>query len=421
MKRDLQLYWWGQTTSALGSVFTAVAMPIIAIVQFGASPGEMGLIAAAAGVPAIVLGLPAGALADRIRRPRRMLVALDTAAALGVGILALGVSTHVADTGWLICLGALEGVLSILAGSLYFVHLRQLVEADRIGPARARLQAGQYGAALLGRILAGPVIVGFGTPAALTVDVVSYLLSATALLGMRTPDGVPVPAKRAHKGTLREVAAGLRFFTGHPFHRSLLVFIVVPAAAAAGLSTLTGPFLLRVIHLPAAYYGLAFVLSGVMGLAGSALSARVLVPGRDPRRVTILAFAAGTTCCLALPMAAGPLPLATVCAALGIGVPVFFGALANVALISVFAVDVAEDAMGRITAALQVITATTAMIGALAGGALGDRLGVRPALWTLCALSLTAVALAGPAALRSARTLHEADRERSSVVSVNPR
>ncbi|MFK0156728.1 MFS transporter [Streptomyces sp. NPDC090493] len=415
MRRDLRLYWWGQTASAFGSVCTAVAMPVVAIVHFGASPGEMGIIAAAASVPAIVLGLPAGALADRIRRPRRTLMALDTIAALGVGMLALGVWTHLAAIGWLICLGTLQGVLSILAGSLYFVHLRQLVDSQRIGPVRARLQAGQYGAALLGRVLAGPLIVAFGTSAALAVDVVSYLLSATALLCMRAPDSMPARARGAGTGTFREAAAGLRFFTGHAFHRSLLVFIVVPAAAAAGLSALTGPFLLRVIHLPTGWYGLAFVLSGVMGLAGSAVSARVLAPDRDPRRTTVLAFAAGTTCYVLLPVASGPLPLATACAAVGIGVPVFFGAIANVALISVFAVDVAEDEMGRITAALQVITAGTAMIGALAGGALGDWLGVRPAMWALCAISLTAAGLAGPAALRSARTLHEADRTDAAV------
>lgn len=409
MRRDLNLYWWGQTTSAFGSIFTAVALPVVAVVQLGASPGQMGLIAAASTLPGIIMGLPAGALADRIRHPRRVLLTLDTIAALGVGVLALGLSYHVASISWLVCLGVIEGCLSILEGCLYFVHLRQLVDADAIGPVRARLQAGQYGAALLGRILAGPVIVAFGSPAALATDAVSYVLSATALLTMRVSDLVPLRSDQGEAGTFRGAVSGLRFFAGHPFHRALLVFIVVPVAALTGLTTLVGPFLLRVIRLPTAYYGLAFVLSGVMGLAGSAVAGRVLGPHSDPRRITILAFSGGTVCSLLLPMATGPLPLAVGCAALGIGLPIFFGAIANVALTSFFAADVAEGAMGRVTAALQVITACSALLGSLAAGALGDQLGVRPALWTLCAVALTAAAMAGPQALRAARRLRDAD------------
>lgn len=408
MRRDIGLYWWGQTTSAFGSVFSAVALPVVAIVHLGASAGQMGLIAAASTVPSIAMGLPAGVLADRISRPRRVLLALDTVSALGVAVVALGLSHGIASVAWLVCLAALQGCLSILQECLYFVHLRQLVDNDSIGPVRARLQAGQYGAALLGRILAGPVIVAFGSPAALAIDAVSYLLSAGALMSMHAPDLVPPSPERASAGTFRGAASGLRFFAGHPFHRALLVFLVVPVAAMAGLSTLTGPFLLRVIHLPTAYYGLAFVLSGVMGLAGSAVAARVLGPHRDPRRVTILAFTGGMTCCLLLPLAAGPLPLAVGCAALGLGLPVLFSAIANVGLVSIFSADVSEGEMGRIAAALQVIAACAAMLGALAAGVLGDHLGIRPALWAVCAAGLLATLLAGPAALRSARTLRDA-------------
>ncbi|MEY9836234.1 MFS transporter [Streptacidiphilus sp. EB103A] len=412
MRRDITLYWCGQTTSAFGSVFTAVALPVIAILHLGASPGQMGLIGAASTVPGLVAGLPAGALADRITRPRRTLLALDTVSALGVALLALGVANRVATIGWLVCLGVLEGCLSVLAGSLYFVHLRQLVDSagasdGGIGPVRARLQAGQYGAALLGRILAGPVIVTFGSPAALAIDAASYLLSATALLGMKAPDRAPATAAdRDSGGGFRRAVSGLRFFATHRYQRALLVFIVVPAAAMTGVGTLTGPFLLRVIHLPTAYYGLAFVLAGATGLAGSMAAGRVLAPHRDPRRLTILAFGCGMTCCLLLPLAAGPLLLAAGCAALGIGLPVFFGAIANVAVSSVLTADVEEGEMGRVSAALQLVLGLAAMLGALAGGMLGDRLGIRPALWTLCAVSLAAAALAGPQALRSARSAH---------------
>lgn len=417
--RDLRFYWWGQTTSAFGSVFTAVAMPIVAIDHLGASAGEMGVISAAATLPAVALGLPVGAFADRIRHPRRVLLALDAISALAIAVLALGIADGLVTVAWLIGLSVLEGCLSILMGCLYFIHLRHLVDNDQIGPARARLQAGQYGAALLGRILAGPVIVAFGSPAALAIDAATYVLSASALLAMRSSDQVEPPPRLEGADGLRSAAAGLMFFVRQPFHRGLLVFILVPAAASSGLSALTGPFLLRVIRLPTAYYGLAFALSGLAGLAGSAIAARYVGRAGDPRRAVILAFTLSTACYLLLPLASGPLALATFVAALGIGTPIFFGAIANAALSSVMGIDVPEGEMGRVAAALQVVASLAAMLGSLLGGELGDRLGVRDALWTLCAVALAAAAIAAPQALRAARHMRAASQQTPVLVGAD--
>ncbi|MFF4653553.1 MFS transporter [Streptomyces sp. NPDC001380] len=409
MRRDVNLYWCGQTASAFGSVFTTIALPVVALTDLGATAGEVGLISAAATVPGIVFGLLAGVLADRAARPRRAMLLLDLLSAAAVGAVALGLRHGVASIGWLTGLGLVQGFLGVLLGSLYFVHLRHLVGAQAIGQTRARLQAGQFGAALAGRILAGPVIALFGGAAALGTDAASYLLSALALAGMRSPDRTAAPPRtETRREGIRGAAAGMRFFAGHPFHRALLLFVAAPAAALAGAATLTGPFLLRTVHLPVGVYGLAFVLSGVMGLTGSALAERLLRPGRDARLTVLVCFAGALLSSVLLPVAAGPLPLAALCAALGIGLPVLFGAVANVALVSVLATDVAEAMMGRAMAALQVVTSATALVGALAGGFLGDLLGVRAALWMLAGAGLLVIGAVGPSAARAARGLRAA-------------
>ncbi|WP_328720250.1 MFS transporter [Streptomyces sp. NBC_00247] len=415
VRRDVNLYWCGQTATAFGTVFTAIALPVVALTDLGATAGQVGLISAASTVPGIVLGLLAGVLADRIVHPRRAMMLLDLLSAAAVGGVALGLRHGVASIGWLMALGLVQGFLAVLLSSLYFVHLRQLVGAEAIGPARARLQAGQFGAALVGRILAGPVIALFGSAAALGTDAASYLLSALALVSMRSSDrtdGQPGTGKRGEG--LRGAAAGLRFFAGHPFHRALLLFLVAPAAALAGAATLTGPFLLRTVHVPVGVYGLAFVLAGVMGLTGSAIAGRLLGPGRDARTTVLAGFAGALLTSALLPVAAGPLPVAVFCAALGIGLPVLFGAVANVALVSVLATDVEESMMGRAMAGLQVITSSTVLVGALAGGFLGDLFGVRTALWVLTGTALLVVGLVGPAAVRAARDLHEAEADEAA-------
>ena len=405
-QRDVRLYWWGQTTSAFGTVLTAIAVPVIAIVSFHASAGQIGVVSAASSLPMLIFGLPAGALADRITRPRRTLIATDTLAALTLGLLALGIVTGRANVGWLIALALIQGALGALETLVYFTHLRQLVQGQDLVTARARLQVGGYGAGLIGRILAGPAIVLLGAAAALTTDAATYVISALALVCMRgsdvveRPDAADGPAVLA---ALREAATGLRFFATDRFGRFLLLFIVVPACAVAAVGTLTGPFLLRDLRLPTAAYGLVFALSGLTGLLGSLAAGRFLRPGPDPKLVVLTTFTAAIACTLLLPLSAGPLPVAATCAALGIALPIFFGAIANVALTSVFTTAVPEDTQGRAMAAIQVSAAGAGLLGALAAGALGDRIGVRAALWTVGTLAAGSLALGIVPALRAAR------------------
>src|SRR5215213_4451333 len=49
--RDFARLWAAQSTSAIGSQFTAVALPLLAALSLGASPMAFGVLAAAAGLP----------------------------------------------------------------------------------------------------------------------------------------------------------------------------------------------------------------------------------------------------------------------------------------------------------------------------------------------------------------------------------
>jgi hypothetical protein len=414
-RRDLNLYWTGQTTSAFGSVFTTIALPVVAVVTLKASPGEIGLIGAAGTAPVLLLGFPLGALADRISRPRRALVLLDLLSALAAATVALTLFLHAVSVLWLVALCVVMSGGSTLSAAVYFLHLRQLVGTEGIGAARARLQAGTYGAALGGRLLSGPAIAVLGAGTALTVDVASYLVSAAALLAMRSPDRVERGPAPSVLQMARGAAAGLNAFRGDAFRRALGVFIVVPVAALAGVTTLTGPFLLRTVHLPTAAYGSVFALSGLMGLAGSTVAGKALAPGRDARRVMLGAFSAAMLCSLLLPLASGPLPLAATCAALGIGTPVFFGAIANVAVSSVLVSGMSEEVLGRAMSAMQVCAALAGLAGSLGGGVLGDHLGVRGALWALGLAALAAIAATLPPALRAADRARRAEEDEAAA------
>jgi len=363
MARDLRLYWWGQTASTVGSLFTVIALPVVAVVHLDASPGQLALISAASTLPALLFGLPAGVLADRIARPRRALVLLDALSALAIAVVAAGVAADLVSIPWLIALALVSGSISVITEVVYFLHLNQVVESGQLTRARARLQSGQLGAGLVGRLVAGPAIVLFGTATALAIDAVSYLLSAAALLAMRpvppldrTPPGGP-------SSFLRDALAGGRILFDNRFYRALLILLAVPVVTGAGTGALGAIYLLHTLHVPTGVYGLVGMATGLLGLLGSTLAGRILAPHRDARRIIVLCYVATSCFALLYPAATGPLPVAMVLAGLGMGLPALFGAVANIALSPVLIADTSEDVLGRVSATLHVYSGGLGLLG----------------------------------------------------------
>ena len=72
----------------LGSMTTSVVVPLVAVTVFDAGPGWMGLLTAAAWLPWLLIGLPAGAWVDR-SDARRVMIAADLGAAAAIGSVPL--------------------------------------------------------------------------------------------------------------------------------------------------------------------------------------------------------------------------------------------------------------------------------------------------------------------------------------------
>src|ERR1700733_12273825 len=150
MNRDFRFFWTGQVTSAFGSAFTAVALPLVAVRWLGASPAQLGLLVAAGTVPLLLFGLLLGMLVDRLPRRRPCLIACDFLGAATLACVAAG-----AAAGWLTLWGLaiaqfVLGLTGVITESAYFVHLRSLVEENDVVRARARLQGGQHTGVVLG-------------------------------------------------------------------------------------------------------------------------------------------------------------------------------------------------------------------------------------------------------------------------------
>src|SRR5690348_7071691 len=89
--------WFGQTVSAFGSQVTTLALPLTAVLVLHASTFQVGLLTTTGFAGFLLIGLPAGAWVDRVRRKPvmvaadviRTLVLASIPVAYGLGALTL--------------------------------------------------------------------------------------------------------------------------------------------------------------------------------------------------------------------------------------------------------------------------------------------------------------------------------------------
>lgn len=381
---DLRRLLAGQVTSVFGGTLTATATSVIAVVVLHARPVEVALIVGAGLVSTLLFGPVIGVLLDRVTRPRRALIAADLVAAGAVGGTAITGLTGTMDVTVLAALNLVLGTVRIVMEGLYFPHLHGLGVSD-IGTARARLQAGELFSRSAAGSVAGPLAAALAVPLLFLLDALTYLFSAGALLSLRSPDRrVGSPARKA--GFRREFADGLLVLRGHPVLAGFVVYLLIGGVASSGVLAQRAIFLLDDLGLPVALFTVPTVAATLLGAGGALLAPRLVSRGVAPRRLVLAGLPAAAVTTAALPAAGGPVTWILVATAFGIAAPAFFGALANIGLITMLGADIGDEFFGRVATLLATTSTFAGTLGALAGGVLAESFGTRGGIWICVAL-----------------------------------
>jgi MFS family permease len=387
--RDFRLLWIGETVNQFGSAMATVVVPLLAVLVLHASTFEVSLLTAAAFLPWLLIGLPAGAWVDRLPA-RPVMIACDlTSAALYLSVPAaawLGRLTVVQVT----IVVLLGGAANVLFMTAYQVNLTSLVNADDLTEGNAKLRGSASAAALAGPGLAGVAARSLGAAPALLVNVGSFLISAWCLLRIRGRPASLAPAAATPSRTrLRtEISAGIGLVARDTYLRRITIFGGLANFALDGYAALTVLFLVRVVRVGEGQVGLLMALPGLGGVVG-ALIARRVAERFGSSRMLLLSTVGTLPFVLLIPLTErGPrltfFVIGTLGAVIGIGV-------SNV-IVAAFRQSYSPPGMvGRVTATMRFLVIGTGPLGALAAGAIGTWLGIRPALWIVLGL----VALSG--------------------------
>src|SRR3954451_2434349 len=138
--RDYRLLWTGSLISNIGTWMQMIGQGWL-VLQLTNSPFWLGLVSFASAVPALLVSLPAGVLADRVDRRRLLLVTQSTAAVLAL-LLAVLTSTGVVRV-WQIMLIAFCSSLTMAVDN----PARQAMVPDMVGRARLMNAVGLNSAA----------------------------------------------------------------------------------------------------------------------------------------------------------------------------------------------------------------------------------------------------------------------------------
>jgi MFS family permease len=411
--RNFRLLWLGETISGAGTAMAAAGVPLLAVTLLHAGTFAVAALTAAAYLPWLVIGLPAGAWVDRLP-VRPVMITCDVISALLYASLPAAAWAGVLTMGQVLVAVLLAGAAGVVFATSYQVLLPALVSAGELMEGNAKLQGSASVAAIGGRGAAGLAAEAVGA-AALLFNAASFLVSAACLLRIRTEVTLHRPGPGVRPATVRaEVAQGLRFIARDPYLRPLTLYAAVANLAYTGSTALLVVFLVRVAGFSPAAVGLLLGTASVGGVLGAVIAGR-LARWLGTARALLLGTCAAGGFSLLIPLS-GTGPRAVLYVA---GSAVASGGIAVSNIIGgSFRQAYCPPAMlGRITASMRFLVFGTIPLGALLAGSLATVLGTRAALWAILACyALSATLLATPAML-SQRNLPSRSADRLSTTA----
>jgi predicted MFS family arabinose efflux permease len=374
--RSFRLLWTGQSINSVGGFVSTLALPLLAVTRLHASTFDVAALAAIEWVPAVLIGLPAGALTDRSRHKRLIMMAANVGQAVAIGSVPVTAALGVLSLGTLLAAAFTSGLFEVSFQTAYTPYLRSIVPEDQLVAANGWMQSSQSAAQVSGPPLGGLLVQAVGTATAVIADSVSFLLSLISLALIRE-DTVTPDARPERAGMRQEIGIGLRQLLGDPLLRTIATVAALANLLLTWISAVEVVFLARTVGVTPAMIGVIFAVSGAGGLAGAA-SASWINRRAGPRRVAQYAFLCTAPFTLLLPLThRGP-----ALAFFGIGVfAATYGiVLAGVTFAAIRQLCCPPALLGRVQASSRLLTAATIPVGSLIGGAVGQHFGTRTAI-----------------------------------------
>ncbi|MFJ5301632.1 MFS transporter [Streptomyces sp. NPDC088350] len=385
----------------LGDRVIFLALPLVAIVALDADEFQVGLLTAMTTAGSLLVGLPAGAWVDRMRK-RSVLIGTDLARAVVLVTVPVAWWAGLLTIWWLYAVALVHGVLTVFFDVAYVSYLPHLVGRDNLVEGNSKLSAIRSVTSISGPGVAGPLVGWVGAPATLLVSVAGMAMSGLLAISIRKrePGSQQRELKPGGQPRLwRDIKEGLRFVLKYPALRAIMLSDAIFNLFLVMYQTMLLVFLERELGLDSSAIGLILSGMGCGALLGALLATRV---ARRVGQGRVIWLASLVTCPLTALM---PLsrPGWSVCvAAVGLA-SLSLGGVVRVVTQSSFQQALTPDhLLGRVSATARFVSWGGIPLGGLLGGASGSAFGATATLW-IGAAGMTASVL--PNVLSPLRTM----------------
>jgi DHA3 family macrolide efflux protein-like MFS transporter len=354
-----------QALSSVGTSVTTVALAVM-VFDLTGSVLHMGAVLAASTLPVMVMSFFGGALLDRYGG-RSVMVAADICRA---GVIVLMPFAAQLSVAYIYLLGVVIGSFSALFSPGQVKLVGELVSREQLIRANSYLSIAREGCELGGYMVGGFLVASLGYQLTFTLDAVSYLLSAALLLAVRgTARHTAPPATLGL--LLRQSPDAVRTIWRSPALRTNSFLALLPMTMV--LMATPNAYALALQVFERGPRGLAYmeVVSSFGWIVGGVLASKLVWQG-DRNSYVVLSITCMSVC-FALVSVTPWFWVAVVLLALG--------AMTNVGAIvgsmTLFQEIEERPDKGRIIAVRSGLGQLSATLGLLAGGLLGELLGIR--------------------------------------------
>ena len=373
---DFVKLWAGETISVFGSLIGRTALHFTAILVLDARPYEIATLLAMGIVPEVIVAPVVGVWVDRLRR-RPIMISADLGRAALLASIPATYTFDALSMEQLYVVAFLTGILTMWFGVAYQTYLPSLVQREELLEGNSKLTASDSAAEVGAFGAAGWLVQVFTGPIAIFIDAVSFLFSAFFIGRINQTERPPAP-KEERTGMLREAKEGIQTILGNQFLRATIVSECLNHFAFGMFGAAFGLYVIRVLDFQPGVLGMIYAVGGVSSLVGALFAARAASRlGVGPAMVSGLAIIGASM--LLVPLAPGGVVLAAaflVAQQLGDGGFVVY----SINEVSLRQTITPDRLLGRVNSGFEICAHGVLLLGILAGGALGETLGLRGTL-----------------------------------------
>jgi predicted MFS family arabinose efflux permease len=258
--------WLGAMAASLGQWMQQIALGWLALTMTN-SPSFVGLVGFTAGLPFLLVSIPAGVLIDRFDRRRLLLRCQALAALLAIAISVVVLAGWIEP--WVLLVAAFaNGTLQALVTPTQQALVPAIVPRQDLTNAIGLMSAGQNMTRVVGPSIAGAIIATAGVGPAFLLQATSVAVAFSLVSRLALPTRAPAGA-----GGRGGIFDGMRLIARRPDLRGLFLLACIPTFFVFPYIQFLSVFARDILHIGAAGLGLLLAASGSGAIIGSMVTA----------------------------------------------------------------------------------------------------------------------------------------------------